>query len=371
LTVAAALAAGMLVFWLNRRVFVSPRFPPAQSFKVLETVIQRVRNDYLEEVDARRTMEGAYQGLVGALDVLSSYLDKAAAAKYASPRKAPWNDIGAIVYKRSGAFPVVAGVVEGSPAEKAGIRVGDYVSALDGRSTVVWSLAEVRWSFKDETRNPLKIRLIRENDTREMTVERSPLYSRALSWAAQKDTSGIVRVYHLQPGAAAEFKSTVVTRLRGQKGPLILDLRDCFEGEVEEAGAFVNLFLKAGAIGAFEKKNGAREAVACPAEPAVAGTPLIVWVNAATMGPAELVAGALREVGKARVIGAPTYGLVARQELFPLDEGDAVLLSTAAFVLPSGLKLLGKGLTPDETVEAEGRDIKLYLEKSLAPAAGR
>ncbi|MBM3310583.1 MAG: PDZ domain-containing protein [Candidatus Aminicenantes bacterium] len=367
----ASLAVGMLAFGLYRRSQTSSRFPPPQSFRILETVIEHVRNDYLEEVDPRRTMEGAYQGLAAALDPLSSYLDKAAVAKYASPRRTALNDVGAVVTKRPSAFPLVAGVVEGSPAEKAGIQPGDYLSALDGRSTVGWTLSEIRWYLKDEARTPVKIRLIRENDTREVAVERAPLYARPLSWTAEKGTAGIVKVNHLHPGAAAEFKNTVLPRLAASAGPLILDLRDCHEGEAAEAAAFINLFLQAAAIGAFEKKGGFREAVACPETPVAPDLFLVVWTNAATLGPAELVAGALRELREAKVVGVPTFGLVAKQDLFKLDEGDALLLTTSAFVLPSGEKLLGKGVTPDEVVEAGGREAKPYLEKSLRSGTAR
>jgi len=367
----AGLAAGAIFFLIERRSLVSSRFPPARSFQVLETVIRHVRNDYLEDVDVRKTMLGAFQGLMGSLDALSSYLDKAAVAKFSSPKKLALNDIGAIVYKKPGVFPVVAGVVEGSPAEKAGIKIGDYLSAIAGRSTIVWSLNEVRWFLKDETRASLKIRLIRENNTQELTVERAPLYSRGLDWTARKDAAGILRVHHLHPGLTAEFRASVLPRLQGAKGPLILDLRECFEGEIEEARAFVNLFLKAETIGRFEKKGGEMEVLACPAEPALAGVPLVIWVGPATMGPAELAAGALRELRKARIVGSPTLGLVAKQELYALTGGDALLLTTGAFALPSGEKLLGTGVSVDAKVESEGRDPKPYLEKSFDPADDR
>jgi C-terminal peptidase prc len=368
---AAFLTAGALFFWLERRTLVSSRFPQARSFQVLDTVVRHVRNDYLEEVDPGRAMEGAYQGLIGALDALSSYLDKSAVAKFTSPKKLALNDVGAIVYKKTGIFPVVVGVVEGSPAEKAGIKVGDYLSALEGRSMIVWSLNEVRWFLKDETKTPVKMRLIRENDTLEKAVERGPLSARPLDWTAQKESSGIVRIRHFHPGLTEAFKAEILPRIREAKSPLVLDLRECFEGEIEEARTFINLFLKADAAGHFEKKGGAKEALVCPAEPALPDIPLVVWVSPATMGPAELAAGVLRELRKAKVVGNPTFGLVARQELFRLEGGDALLLSTGAFALPSGEKLLGKGVTVDVKVESEGRETKAYLEKSFGPGSGR
>jgi carboxyl-terminal processing protease len=369
--VAAVLA--MLVFGIGATALpAAPQKSSARdSFKVMERVIAYIKADYLEEPDPKKVMDGALQGLINSLDVLSGYLDKPAAAKYGAPNKLELKDIGAVLYKRSNAFPLVVGLLENSPAAKAGLKIGDYLSAVDDQSTLVWSLTETVIRLKDAGTGKVKLRVIRDNSTREMDVERAVIYGKPLTLAAQKGTAGIVRIPHLYPTLVAELKKTVLPAVQGSAAPLVLDLRDCHEGDIAEAAAFLNIFLKAEKIGWFEKKGGAKEVLGCPGNPVLESLPLVVWVGPATMGPAEIAAGVLRDQKRAKVIGTATPGLAARQDAFPLEQGDCLVLTTGVFCFPSGEKLWAKGVTPDVKLDLAKIETKDYLEKTLAAAAGR
>ena len=342
-----------------------------RDFNPLATVIRYIKSDYLEEPDPKRTMEGAFQGMVNALDVLSSYLDKPAAAKYTNPQKLLLKDIGLILYKRYAAFPLVIGIVGHSPAEKAGIKIGDYLSALDERSTLVWSLTEIQLRLKDADAAPVKLRLIRDNTTKEMTVVRANIYPKALTMTPLPGTAGVVRIHHVYPPLVAEFKTSLLAQLKGLKAPLVIDLRDCHEGDMNEARLFLNLFLKAEKIGYFQRKNGQKETWACSEAAPLESVPLVVWLNQASMGPAELAAGVLKDLKRAKVVGLPTPGLTGKQDLFPLDNGDALLLTTGVFYFTSGEKLWGKGVAPDSKLDLEKTDDAAYLEKTLGLISGR
>ncbi len=369
----SALAAAALFFWLEKGILPGgPQKPsPRESFRVMERVIGYIKADYLEEPDPKKVMDGALQGLINSLDVLSGYLDKPAAAKYSSPNRLQFKDIGAVLYKRSNAFPLVVGLLENSPAAKAGLKIGDYLSAVDNESTLVWSLTETVIRLKDAGTGKVKLRVIRDNSTREMDVERAAIYGKPLTLAPQKGTAGIVRIPHFYPTLVAEFNKTVLPAVQGSAAPLVLDLRDCHEGDIAEAAAFLNIFLKAEKIGYFEKKSGAKEAFGCPAGPVLESLPLVVWVGPATMGPAEIAAGVLRDQKRAKVIGTATSGLAARQDAFPLEQGDCLVLTTGVFCFPSGEKLWAMGVTPDVKLDLAKIEMKDYLEKTLAAAAGR
>jgi len=368
-----AFVAAVLFFWFERSVLPGgpQRGTSGRDLNPLATVIRYIKSDYLEEPDPKKTMEGAFQGLVNALDILSSYLDKTAVAKYTNPQKLQFKDIGVILYKRYAAFPLVIGIVANSPAEKAGIKIGDYLSALDERSTLVWSLTEINLYLKDGAAVPVKLRLIRDNSTKEMTVIRSDLYPKTLTATPLGGTAGIVRIHHFYPALAAEFRTSLLPRLKGQKAPLIIDLRDCHEGEMSEARAFLNLFLKTDKIGYLERKGGVKDYWACPEDAPLESLPVIVWVNQATMGPAELAAGVLKDLKKVKVIGLSTPGLAGKQDLFALDNGDALLLTTGVFCFNSGEKLWGKGVAPDAKLDLEKTDDKAYTEKTLGLLSGR
>jgi carboxyl-terminal processing protease len=370
-----AVAAGFAILIFGIGAAALPAAPQKSSsrdnFKVMERVIDAIKSNYLEEPDPKKVMDGALQGLINSLDVLSGYLDKSAAAKFAAPNKLQLKDIGAVLYKRTNAFPLVVGLVENSPAAKAGLKLGDYLSAVDNESTLVWSLTETVLRLKDAGAGKVKLRVIRDNSTKEMDVERAAIYGKPLTLLPQKGTAGIVRIPHFYPTLVAEFKKTIVPAVQGSAAPLVLDLRDCHEGDIAEAAAFLNIFLRAERIGWFEKKSGVKEVLGCPAGAVLESLPLIVWVGPATMGPAEIAAGVLKDQKRAKVIGTPTSGLTARLDAFPLEQGDSLVLTTGVFCFPSGEKLWTKGVTPDVKLDLAKTETKDYLEKSLAAPAGR
>jgi len=154
--------------------------------------------------------------------------------------------------------------------------------------------------------------------------------------------------------------------IKEQKKALILDLRNCHEGVLEEAVKLVNLFLKAEEIGSIEKKGGEKEILSCEKEPELGELPIVIWVNNATLGPAELAAAVLKEFKNAKIIGLPTLGLVAQKSFFPLDDGSALVLTSGIFRLKSGKKIWEKGLTPDVKIEDKNPDDESYLKKTLS-----
>jgi C-terminal peptidase prc len=342
-----------------------------RDIDILNTVIRYIKTDYLEVPDPGKSMAGAFEGLVNALDVMSGYLDKPSAAKYGAARKAPLKDVGAIIFKRSSAFPIVIGVIAGSPADKAGVKMGDYLSALDDHSTLVWSLSQIDTYLKDTAAAPVKLRVIRETTTKEIPVIRGDVYPKSLSYAAQAGTAGILKVHHLYAPLAADMAKTVVPQVKGLKAPLVLDLRDCYEGDPDQVPAFLNFFLAGDKAGWYERKTGDKDVLPCPGPAPLGGLPIVIWANQATLGPAEIVAAALQDQRAAKVVGIETPGLAGRQEMFPLDAGDALLLTTGVYVTASGRKVWGKGVSPDVKIELGKTSDKDYLEKTLALSPGR
>jgi carboxyl-terminal processing protease len=362
-----ALIAGVLFFWLERRILPGDARPPApqKNIDLVESVVRIIRNDYVDEPDAAKTMRGAFQGIVNSLDTLSSFLDKAEAAKLADPGRAGFKDLGLILFKRASTFPLVVGLIEGSPAQKAGIQIGDVVSGLDDRSTALMGLPEIRLYAKDAQAKPVKVRIVHENTTKEILVTRSPIYPRAFTFTEQNGTAGILAAHHFYPPLVDDIKKELLPKLAGRKGTLVLDLRQCFEGENEEARKFLNLFLKTAQAGVFEKKGGAKDILACPEAAPLEALPVVLWIDQTTMGPAEIVAACLRESRKAKAVGVLTPGLTASQDVYPLAGGDALLLTTGVFGTALGEKIWGKGITPDIKLEFDKQDRKVFLDKTL------
>jgi carboxyl-terminal processing protease len=359
---------GLCLFFLFERSFlpgIPPQKPVYKGFDLLGTVARLVRDDYIEERDPARTMEGAYKGLIDSLDPVSSYLGRDASNKFLR-RDSRWADIGVVLFKRSfGLFPQVVGLAENSPAEKAGVKPGDAISAMDGLGTLGMSSLEANLYLKDLEQKSVLLKVVRDNETLEIKVERAVLFAASHS-VSSIDGFSILKIHNIYAPCVSEIRKNALPLLKSRKNSYILDLRDCSEGDVEEARRLLNLFIKSEAFGHFEKKNGVKEPVGCPASPALPNLPSAVWVNSATMGPAEMVAGVLQEAGKIKVLGTVTPGLVSRQELHQLQDGSAVLLTSAVFSLASGKKLWEEGVVPDEKIDPADGGSAVYMKKTRA-----
>jgi carboxyl-terminal processing protease len=360
---AACLAAALFFFTQMRFLPGGLRSAPPRGFELLDSLMRLIRNDYLEERDPVQTAEGAYRGLVNSLDPLSAYLSRDLAEKY-SALNGGETEPGIVLLKRYAAFPQVVSVVEGSPAEKIGIKIGDLLSAIGGRNSLSMSLAEANLLLLGTDSQPVQVRVLRGNETHDLSVPRALLFPEPFTFVKEAGKPAVLSVHRFAPDLVARIRREVLPALASRKTPLVLDLRRSHAGDLDAARELVNLFIKTADAGYFEKRGGVKQALACPAEPGLAGTPLVVWVDAGTMGPAELAAGLLQEVGKVKVIGFPTPGLVGRTELFSLKDESAILLTAGVFHLPSGRSLWEEGIRPDVAIPVDGLNEKTYFEKA-------
>ena len=366
--------AGIAIVTAGCIFFLSSRFLPSvasasdfnpRNFRLLGTVIELIKYDYVEEPDPAKTMDGAFRGLVDSLDVLSTYLDPARAIKYRQSRKVPFTDVGAVLIKAYGGFPEVVGLVGGSPAEKGGLKLGDYISSINNRSTYGLSLIETQLALKSQVARPVKVKVLRQNQTLFLTLDRTLLYGKPATYSPAKGTAGIVHVQTLRAPCVEETQKILQARLKGQSLPLVLDLRNCNEGDLEETRRFLNLFIKTDKAGVFLKRKAAEEVLSCPQTAPWSRVPLVVWTNLGTQGQAEIAAGVLQDFGRAKVVGLTTAGLTASTKILPLEDGSALVLTTGVFSLNSGKKIWGQGVKPDGEVPFKDPGGDPYLKKTL------
>ncbi len=338
---------------------------PDRSFELLRIIVHYIQNNYIQEANPEYTMKGALQGLANSLDVLSGYLDQENVIKYSQRMESEYKDIGAVLYKRYGSFPQVIGVIENSPAQKHGIQVGDVISALDEKPPQIMSLIETNLHLKSKNEKSVRLRILRGNKTEEKIIERASLFKESISFTPAEGTSGILKIHRLYPPSVKKIKESIISRLRSAKNPLILDLRNCYEGDIQEAQKLINIFLKAPQIGYFNRKEEPKEYLVCPDNAELKTLPLVVWTNRATIGPAEIVAGVLQEFKRTKIIGLQTLGLTAKQKLFLLEDGSGLLLTSGIFHLNSGEKLWEKGVKPDVEIEGDDQSNTTYLKNSF------
>jgi len=355
------------LFFLLERDFLpglSSKDSTEDQIKLVGNAAYLIRDEYVEEPNPSVTMEGAFRGLVESLDVGSSYLNKDALAKFDRRKEDNLYEPGLILYKSYGRFPVIIGIKENSPADQNGIKVGDTLSAIDGKSTLMMSMLEANLFLKSTNDQPLKLKILHGSETKNISLGKALLAKEVCVLEPSEGSSGILKINRLYPPCTQIIKEDLLPNLTTKIKPLILDLRDCTEGEMEEAQSFLNIFLHREAIGYFEKKGGLKEILSLSDKPVLSDLPLIIWTNQATIGPAEVVAGVLREFRNAKIIGLKTPGLVSQQELIPLEDGSGLLLTSAVFHLSEDKDIWNEGVEPDVEIEIDTMTSQSYLEKT-------
>ena len=332
-----------------------------EKYQILGSAISLIRYQYVEEPDALETMEGGYKGLIDALDVMSSYLSKPLLEKFRMLRDQSLPEPGLVLYKIFGAFPQVIGVKEGSPAEKMGLKYGDFISALDNKSTLNMSMREVNLLLKDIEGKPVTFKVLRAEQTEDVIVERKQLFSECYSFSPLKNTAGRLKIYSLN-SCTEKIKEKVLPFITDKKNPLVIDLRNCSEGNILEAQKLVNLFISAEKIGHFSNKIGETDYLSAHGDPVLPNIPLIIWTNRGTMGPAEMAAAILKDIRKAKVVGVQTTGLMSKQRIFSFPDGSGLLLTTEIFNLESKTDIWEKGVEPHEKVNPSQDNTPMYAQ---------
>ena len=345
-----------------------PQFSPSNT-DLIGTVMSLIKTDYLEEPNPVRITEGAYRGLVNSLDPLSAYLDKDLATRFLN-RKEPARNTGLVIFKKYGLFPMVIAVAENSPAAAAGLKVGDNISAINDRSTMTLSLLETRLLLEAEPgvngQQPVRLRVVRGSETLELEVNRDFSWKDSLNLKGGPSGLVILHPTSIYEGLTREVSRTLAARLKTRPAPkaAVLDLRDCWNGDYEEARKLINLFVREEEAGYLETRNQ-KQPLSCPEQPAFPQLRLFVWVNQATCGPAEVIAGVLKDLNRAQTVGLETPGLAGLQESYPLSDGSLVVLTTAVFSLKSGTRLWDNSLPLDARISYSEKMDKTYQDKTL------
>jgi carboxyl-terminal processing protease len=355
----------LLLFVLLEKNFLpglSRKSAPDDQFRLVGSVAYLIRDEYVEEPNPSKTMDGAFRGLVDSLDILSTYLDKNTVLKYEQRKDSDLKYPGITLYKTYGSFPVIIGIKENSPAEKAGLKLGESISIMNGRSTLSMSMIEANLLLKDKSTDPVMLKILRGTGSEIVSLERKAIPEEMYSYTAAEGTSGILKIQRLYSPCVNMLKEKVLPDLKTKKEPLVLDLRDCAEGDLKEAQELLDIFVEDKESGYFEDGQGTREALMVQATAEFRDLPLIVWTNQATIGPAEALAAVLKASNKIKVIGFQTPGLVSKQHFIPLDDGSGLLLTSAIFHLKKNMDFWEKGIEPDIEIDVEDTTTSAYLD---------
>ena len=343
-----------------------------QHLRVFEDVVSLVLNNYVEEVDIKKAMKGAMNGLADNLDADSGFLPPNMASAYEANQPAGPADIGVELSRQY--YLRVVSVRDGSPAAKAGMRSGDFIRAIDKRSTKDISVYEGDRLLHGQPGTKVSLLVIRGNAAEPhdvaLTRERGATPPELTSKMADPMT-GYVHILEFSKRSPVQIKQAIDALAKTGATRYVIDLRGATRGDLDDAVAAARLFVKMGTLVVRESK-GNKETVAAQAGDGAIGAPVVLLVDQSTARAGEVFAAALDGNKRAEMIGEHTVGSAARQRLVKLPDGSAMLLSYMRYLLPNGNAIHEKGLQPEVLVDepdvefgAPAPTTDLTLQKAL------
>jgi len=331
---------------------------PWEDARLLAEVLERVKHDYVERVDDHHLMESAVRGMVSALDPHSAFLDNNEYDEIRISTTGAYSGVGIEVALQDDVVKVVT-PMEGTPAARAGIRAGDIIVSIDGVAVDSSGLDDAinRMRGKPGTSVRLAVRRADSDAPIDFVLERSNVQVHSVKHELLEPGYGYVRITHFSETTGADL-AKAIGALReaspdGFRG-LVLDLRNNPGGVLEAAVTVSDAFLNEGVIvsASGRAKDAKFEMDATPGD-LIDGAELVVLVNGGSASASEIVAGALKDHGRAILMGRTTFGKGSVQTVMPLSDGRAIKLTTSRYYTPSGASIHEKGITPDVIVERD------------------
>jgi carboxyl-terminal processing protease len=338
-----------------------------RQMHVYAEVLKRIQSDYVTEPNIDNVTTGALHGLLESLDADSSYLTAAEYKIYKNRPSTGVAQLGITVSKRFG-YATVVSVVPGSPADHEHIADGDVIESIGDQSSRELSLAVIRLLLEGKPGSTVSLSLVRphKSDPDKVTLTRSIIAAPSLSEQQYENSS----ILYLKPGAlTASRVDEIATKLKaaGKNRKVLLDLRDCSDGDAAEGLRLANFFINQGTMATLQGQKFTTQTFTADPSKFITGAPLAVLVNRGTYGAAELTADAIEGAKRGDVVGERTFGEGSVQKTIELPDGAALLLTVAKFEGPDGKKIQDEAVMP--TVQV-GQTTDDEFDNGAAPSKG-
>ena len=320
-------------------------------------VFERVKNDYVREVKDAELVENAINGMLTSLDPHSSYLNPKNFSDMQVSTRGEYGGLGLEVTMEDGLVKVIS-PMDGTPAARAGIKPGDLIATIDGMTIQGLTLSEAVDKMRGPVNSQLRISILRKGEKKpiEITLTRAIIRVESVRFRAEGDIAYIrITTFNEQTEDGLEkavdmARSKIGNRLRG----IVLDLRNNPGGLLDQAITVSDAFLEQGEIVSTRgRRQGDTQRYNARSGQMLAGVPIVVIINEGSASASEIVAGALQDQKRARVVGTRSFGKGSVQTVIPLSGGvdGALRLTTAKYYTPSGRSIQATGIDPDILVE--------------------
>jgi carboxyl-terminal processing protease len=322
-----------------------------QEFQRFMDVFLEVKSQYVEPVTDAQLIEGAINGMLASLDPHSGYLDARGFATLRTQTDGEYGGLGLSVTQEDGVVKVIA-PTSGTPADRAGIKAGDYITHINKVLVFGMSLDEAVEQMRGRPGTDVAITVVREGQQKplELTLTREIIDVKPVKWEL-KDDVAVVSIISFSANAGRDLEAAMMAAEKSLgKKPRgwILDLRSNPGGLLDEAVSVSDLFLERGEIVSQRgRKKGDIERYFAQPGDAAGGAPVIVLIDAGSASASEIVAGALQDQHRAVVMGERSFGKGSVQTVLPLSDTTALRLTTARYYTPSGRSVQEGGIEPD------------------------
>ena len=339
----------------------------AETFRQLELfadVLARVHADYVTDVNDGAMMEAAVNGMLASLDPHSSYMNADEFRDMQVQTRGEYGGLGIEVTMDEGVVRVVA-PIDGTPASRVGLKPGDFITAINGESIMGFTLNDAVDKMRGAVGSEIKLTIAREGkDPFDVTIVRENIVVKPVRYRMEGSDIGYIRISQFTEKAGSGVEEALKSLKKQSGGKLrgyVLDMRNNPGGLLDQAVDVSDAFLDGGEVVStrgrdpldIERYNARKGDDA-------GGLPIVVLINEGSASASEIVAGALQDRGRAKVVGMRSFGKGSVQTVIPIKGGrqGALRLTTARYFTPSGRSIQGEGVDPDVIVLAS-RDPKI------------
>ena len=324
-------------------------------------VMERAKLSYVKEIEDKKMIEAAINGMLESLDPHSSYLDEKSFKYMNEQTKGKFGGLGIEVTMEQGVVKVVS-PIDDTPASRAGLKPGDYITNLDGESVVGMTLNDAVNKMRGKPGSKIRLTIRRTNEKPfDVTLKREEIKIQSVKSEIRADDVVYVRISSFSENVDKSIEK-IITKAKEEnkiKG-IVLDVRNNPGGLLDQAVAVSDLFLDQGEIVSTRSRNPEDTVRFTAKDGDISdGLPIVVLINDGSASASEIVAGALQDHKRAILLGEKTFGKGSVQTVVPLGDYGAMRLTTARYYTPSGKSIQAKGIEPDVVVHpAKVEEIK-------------
>ena len=326
-----------------------------KNLKTFSEVLDMVEKNYVEPVENNKLIQGAINGMIKSLDPHSSFMTPDMYKELEVETRGSFGGLGIEITILKEVLTVVS-PIEDTPAYVAGIKAGDQIIRIDGKTTKDITITEAVKRLRGPRDTKVTITIMREGLTKpkDYVITRSIIKIRSVKTKVYDGQIGYIRIAAFQERTVDDVKKAlqeIDAKARPLKG-LVIDMRNNPGGLLNQSVEVSDLFLKSGVIVSTRGRSKDMESKAAAKNDGNEPTcPIVVLVNEGTASAAEIVSGALQDNGRALILGAKTFGKGSVQTVIPLEGGSALKLTTAKYYTPNGRSIQAEGITPDIVVK--------------------